>query len=147
MATLLMKINPLRRPGGKSRNAKWQRLSLAVRLERGKVCELCAEGFPIEVLDCHHVLDPTDYPEHRFNRENLVVLCKYCHAHAPPTIFMGSAAQFYDRLQPQAKKRLLSFLAASDNLTLRELAAAIEAGPLFVDMFWVNPRTGKTEGH
>lgn len=137
--------NPLRRAGRKSRNTAWQRLSQRVRHEHGPVCDRCGKTFDFEDLHGHHVLEPTEYPEAALLPDNIIVLCKDCHRHQPDTLFRGYAAQFYGSLQSAAKKKVTDILERTGHPTLRQLAAAIQAGPLFTETFWVNPLTKRTE--
>jgi len=61
-------------------------------------------------------------------------------------VFCGWAAHFYSELQEPAKKQVIALLNGQDHPTLKQLAAALQAGPLFAENFWVNPLTKGTEG-
>lgn len=63
------------RAGSFYQSAEWKSLSRRLLNER-KYCEFCGEY----ATDVHHIRPVADYPELALDENNLVVLCKACHA-------------------------------------------------------------------
>lgn len=63
------------RAGGFYQSAEWKSLSRRLLNER-KYCEFCGEY----ATDVHHIRPVADFPELALDEDNLIVLCKACHA-------------------------------------------------------------------
>lgn len=80
---------------------KWQRFATVVRMERLWTCEWCLKDHSQAVqqdwLHVHHIEKWRLWPELRFERSNLLVLCQRCHNYAerlPPEIQRWLTAEF-----------------------------------------------------
>ena len=97
--------SPTREP---DRPEEWRELSKAIREERGCRCERCGQQFHRIDLECHHVLGWRRYPQHRYDPENILVLCHRCHE-----VFTQSEGHLvYASLPKSVKVRILRFLKA-----------------------------------
>jgi hypothetical protein len=87
-------------------------------------------------LQCHHVLEPRNFPRLADDSGNLIVLCQACHDEAPDEIGKAYSFTFYESLPPVPRNRLITFLErhAPDQ---NDLINAIKGGPLFSETaFW-----------
>jgi len=57
-------------------SSEWRRLRRQLRARAGGKCESCGST---ESLHAHHVKSWAEYPELRFDLDNLRLLCRDCH--------------------------------------------------------------------
>jgi len=87
-------------------------------------------------LQCHHVLEPRNFPSLADKSDNLIVMCQTCHDEAPDEIRRKFAVRFYASLPSTPRERLLTFLErhASEQT---DLINALKGGPLFAESaYW-----------
>lgn len=95
-------------PPEPDRPEEWRELSKALREERGCRCERCGQRFHRIDLECHHILPWSTHPRHRYDPENLLVLCHRCHE-----VFTESEGHLvYVSLPESVQVRILRFLKA-----------------------------------
>jgi hypothetical protein len=95
-------------PSEPGRPEEWRELSKALREERGCRCERCGRRFNRIDLECHHVLPWSTHPRHRYDPENLLVLCHRCHE----AFTQPEGHLVYASLPKSVQVRILLFLKA-----------------------------------
>lgn len=61
-------------------DARNTRLKLELLFERGGHCELCGLSLKKDNCQIHHIKPLSVHPELRYDKENLMLLCKECHS-------------------------------------------------------------------
>lgn len=66
---------------------KAKKVKLELLLDRGNVCELCGTKLDKSNFQTHHIKPISIHPELRYDKENMMLLCRECHSglHAAAT--------------------------------------------------------------